>query len=323
MKPLCIILTVVLVMLLVGLILWLGRMPPGHEREGAVMVLPPAAPQNSPITIGLVPERDIFHLRKRYLALTGYLGRKLNRPVDVVTVNTYQAVLQDFAERKVDAAFLGSLVAVLTVDRLGAQVLVKPVDEAGVSTYRGVIFVKDDSPVKRIDDLAGRSIAMVRTTLAGDLFPICEMHRAGLLDRDDPPRMVWVGTHDNVILETLSGRVDAGAVKNLRLDAYLAAHPDVKVRRLATSGDVANDALVIRADLAPTLGVELKQTLLDMDKDPAGTDALAGFGAVRFVPCGVEEYRTIYAMVEGLGGDWQRLAIDGPPPKLPQPPPRP
>jgi phosphonate transport system substrate-binding protein len=316
-KLIWVILTVVLVVLLAGLGVWVLRMPPGEDAGGRVAVGPPAAPGKEALRIGLVPERDIFQLRKRYLVLTGYLAGKLGRPVEVVTVNTYQAVMQDFAERKVDAAFLGSFVAVLTVDRQNAQVLVKPVAEGGVSTYRGVLIVPEGSPVRRVADLGGRSVAMVKTTAAGDLFPIWAMHEAGLLKSAAPPRLVWVGTHDDVILETLAGRVDAGAVKNLRLDAYEATHRDMKIRRLATSDEVPNDALVVRGDLGPTLGAELRDALLAMDTDPEGVRALKGFGAIRFVPCGLDEFAAIYRMVEALGDQWERLGIDGPPPRKP------
>jgi len=318
MKLLWVFLIVALAGLVACIIAWMGNKPVHRESE-MLVVPPPAAADQTALHIGLVPERDIFQLRKRYLALTRYLDKRLGRPVDVVTVNTYQAVLQDFAEKKIDAAFLGSLVAVLTVDRLGAHVLVKPVDEAGVSTYRGVIFVRQDSPIRKIEDLAGHSIAMVKTTYAGDLFPIWEMHRTDINHWAAAPRKVWVGTHDEVILETLGGRADAGAVKNLRLDAFEASHPDIKVRRLATSEPVPNDAFVVRADLAETLGVQLRDIMLAMDKDPEGAKALAGFSAVRFVPCGMEEYAPIYDMLEGLGDHWDRLGIDGPPPKRPPP----
>jgi len=318
MKLLRVALIVVLAGLVVGLIAWLGSMPLHRENERLV-VRPPAVVEKPALHIGLVPERDIFQLRKRYQVLTGYLSKRLGRPVDIVTVNTYQAVLQDFAEQKMDAAFLGSLVAVLAVDRLGARVLVKPVDEAGVSTYRGVIFVRPDSPIQRIEDLAGRSVAMVKTTYAGDLFPVWEMYRTDINHSATPPRRVWVGTHDDVISETLSGRVEAGAVKNLRLEAFEASHPDAKLRRLATSAPVPHDAFVVRGDVGETFAAQIRDVMLAMDKDPEGAKALAGFGAARFVPCSTEEYAPIYDMIEGLGDYWDRLGIDGPPPKRPPP----
>jgi phosphonate transport system substrate-binding protein len=315
------ILVLVLLVLVVALVVWLAVMPPAREEPGPAAAPPAPAPAASEIHIGLVPERNIFELRTRYLALARYLSAKLDRPVAVVTVNTYQAVLQEFAEKKVDAAFLGSLVAVLAIDRLDAQVLVKPVDAQGRSTYHGVIIVKENSPIRGPEDLAGRTVAMIRTTTAGDLFPIGLMSKAGVLAHDPPARPVWVGTYDDVILETLAGRTDAGAVKNLRLDAYLAAHPEARLRRLAESAEVPNDALIVRAELASTLGPVLKAALLGMDKDPAGAKALGEFGAVRFVDCRPGEFQAVYDGVQEVGGQWERLGIDGPPPK-PYAPPR-
>jgi phosphonate transport system substrate-binding protein len=233
----------------------------------------------------------------------------------VATVNTYQAVLRELADGRMDAAFLGSLVAVLAVDRHGAEVLAKPVSPEGVSTYTGVVFVPAGSPIKRIEDLAGHSIAMVRTTTAGDLYPVYAMLKAGLLDGPAPPESVWVGTHDDVVREALAGRVDAGAMKNLRLNAYLEAHPETAVRRLAESRPVPHDALVVRRGLAEA--DELRQVLLAMHDDPGAADALAAFGAERFVPCTPAEFAPIYDMVADLGERWSRLRIDGPPPRRP------
>ena len=50
----------------------------------------------------------------------------------------------------------------------GAKVLVKPTSDVGKpSTYRGVIFVRDDSPLRSLESLAGKTIVLVRATAAG------------------------------------------------------------------------------------------------------------------------------------------------------------
>ncbi|MCC7147072.1 MAG: phosphate/phosphite/phosphonate ABC transporter substrate-binding protein [Phycisphaeraceae bacterium] len=265
--------------------------------------------------IALVPERDIFAQRRRFLALADYLSLKLNRKVTLVTLNTYQSIMKDMAEKRVDAAFLGSLVAVLAIDRLDAQVLVKPELPDGASTYRGVIFVPENSPVRKIEDLAGRTIAMVRTTMAGELFPYWQLKEAGLLKAENSPRIVWVGTHDDVIYEVMAGRVDAGAVKDLRLIAFAKNHPDQKFRQLAISDAVPNDGLVLRPDIAQTLGPQLRQILLAMDSDPQGQEALKQFGALRFLPCAADDYQAIFTMVHHLDSDWMRLGLGEPHPR--------
>jgi ABC-type phosphate/phosphonate transport system substrate-binding protein len=114
--------------------------------------------------------------------------------------------------------------------------------------------------------------------------------------------------------EVMAGRVDAGAAKDLRLQAYEAAHPDWRFRRLAVSDPVPNNALVLRRAVADELGPQLAEILLRMDADPAGRRTLAEFGAVRFVPCGAEEYEAIYEMVDVLGERWSALGVSGPPP---------
>jgi phosphonate transport system substrate-binding protein len=307
-----------------GLLVWLMERPASTDAAEGMPAAPRAtapatqAADARPLSIGLVPERDIFAQRKRYQALAAYLAAKLGRSVELVTVNTYESVLQDLAEKKVDAAFLGSLVAGLTFDRLGAQVLAKPEDAEGISTYRGVIFVRDDSPVRSLTDLRGRSIAMVRTTTAAHLFPMQQMLEQGLLNGADAPRPVWVGTHDDVILETMDGRADAGAVKDRRLDAFEKRHPQWKVRRLAASEMVPDNALVVRADLASGLGVQLRDVLLAMDRDPDGRTALQAMGMTRFVPCSVSDYQALYDLIDKMGDDWPRLQIDGNRPRRPR-----
>jgi phosphonate transport system substrate-binding protein len=316
MKAIWIVTATGLVIFAIAGVLWLGARPEDLPGTIPAASVPQPGEETAPLRIGLVPERDIFEMRARHKALTGYLSAKLGRPVEVALVNTYLGVLQDFAERRIDAAFLGSLVAVLAVDRLNVELLVKPVREDGGSTYHGVLFVKDGSPVRRVEDLGGRSVALIQGTLAGDLFPMSRMFQAGLLNAK-PPLVMWIGTHDDVIIETLSGRVDAGAAMNLRLEAYEAAHPDARFRRIAQSAEVPHDALAVRRDVAPAIGQKLKDAMLAMDKDPEGAKALAVYGAKRYVPTSIEEYGPVYDMIEALGDQWSRLEIDGPAPKRP------
>ena len=307
-----------MVALIAAAVVWLIRMPAAPDR------LPPMPPDNGQqqdaLRLGLIPERDIFAQRLRYQALAEHLSDRLERPIVLVTLNTYEGVLKDFEEKQIDGAFLGSMVAVLAHDRLGAQILVKPQNAEGVSVYRGVIVVRRDSPITSIEDLAGRSVAMVRTTTAGNLFPVSLMLRHGLLDARQPPQFRWVGTHDQVIAELMAGRVDAGAVKDLRLDAFERANAPPKLVRLAVSEPVPNNALVVRADVDPALRERLEQALLTMHENGVGREALAAFGAGRFLTCRIEQYKAIYDMADQLGPAWQQLGVSGPAPRRPSAP---
>ncbi|MEZ6190447.1 MAG: phosphate/phosphite/phosphonate ABC transporter substrate-binding protein [Phycisphaerales bacterium] len=257
--------------------------------------------------LGLIPERDIFDQRRRYRALADYFSHELGRPVTLVTSNTYHGALKDMAEGRIDAAFMGSLVATLAIDQLQARVLVKPEDINGETTYHGVIFVRDDSPITRLDEMAGRSIAMVKTTTAGHLFPIYALVELDLFADQNPVKIRWDGTHDRVIQDVFDGEVDAGAAKNLRIDAFEQAHMGYRFRRLAAGEAVPNNALIVRPDVDSELVGRIEKVLLGMHENEAGKQALDIFGAARFVPCVPEEYRPIYAMTERLGPGWCRI----------------
>jgi ABC-type phosphate/phosphonate transport system substrate-binding protein len=117
--------------------------------------------------------------------------------------------------------------------------------------------------------------------------------------------MRWVGTHDTVVSEVAEGRVAAGAAKDLRIEAYEAAHPEVAFRRLATSEPVPNNALVIAPRLAEDIRAQVVAILLAMHEDEEGRSVLATFGAERFVPCAAGEYASVRAMMAAATTVWE------------------
>ncbi len=233
-------------------------------------------------------------------------------------VNTYEGILHDFAEKKIEAAFVGSLVAVLAMDQLGIQPLVKPELPDGVSSYHGVIFVRDDSDIYKIEQLKGRSLAMVRATTAGHVFPGCVIMRLGLYDGLDQPRIIWSGTHDDVFAKVMEGDAEIGAIKNLRLDALTRAHPQLKIRIITTGKSVPSNALVLRSDVAKESADEFSRILLAMADNTQGREALQAMGAVRFIPCSQQEYVSVYQMIECIRQVWDKIGVPSVIPSWPE-----
>jgi ABC-type phosphate/phosphonate transport system substrate-binding protein len=115
----------------------------------------------------------------------------------------------------------------------------------------------------------------------------------------------------------MRGEADAAGVKDLRLQAVLAANPAWRVRVLATSGPVPENTLVVRADVAGTAGRQLAEALTQMGQTAEGQAALKEYGAQRFIPCSTQEFGVIYDIVEKIGAAWPQLGIDGPAPRRP------
>jgi phosphonate transport system substrate-binding protein len=306
-----------------GGMIWLGRAKPPAEDPSATDIVRTGAargergriPKAATLRFGIIPEREIFEQRRRYAVLADELARRLGWTVELVTENTYEGVLADLESGRVDGAFSGSFIAVLAMDRCGVEVLCKPEIAGGVTTYRGVLVSRADGPIETVEDLGGQAVAMVRATTAGDLFPVTELARRGMLDGERRPSFRWMGTHDAAIQAVVEGRTDAAAVKDLRLAAYESGEGARPLRRLAESSAVPNNALVVRWDLDEAIKAKLKAILLDLDSDPEGRAVLEQFGAVRFVSCEAHEYEAVLEMTEGLGDRWSTLGVSGPPPR--------
>lgn len=265
----------------------------------------------------VVPERDIFEQRNRFVAFTEYLGPQIGRPIELQTLNSYQSVIDALADGSADAACLGSMAAVVAFDRIGVHVLAKPVQPDGVDTYRGLILVRADSDITSLDQLAGRRVAMVRLTTAAHLFPVQQLLAHHLLEGPNAVSVVWAGTHDDSLQMLLNGQVEAAAMKNLRLTAYEQEHGKAKVRILSRSEPVPTNAVFVRPGLDPQLMEKLHDTLMHMHESASGRAALQVMGVKQFAECEPSQYAADYDLIEAIGDNWWLMGIEGPPPKRP------
>ncbi|MCC6680315.1 MAG: phosphate/phosphite/phosphonate ABC transporter substrate-binding protein [Phycisphaeraceae bacterium] len=269
------------------------------------------------IRFAVVPERDIFEQRSRFVALTEYLGSQVNRPIELQTLNSYQSVIDALADGTADAACLGSMAAVVAFDRIGVRVLAKPVQSDGLDHYSGLILVRSDSDITTLKQLAGRRMAMVRLTTAGHLFPIQQLLAADLLQGPRAVAVVWAGTHDDSLQLLLDGQVEAAAMKNLRLLAYEQERGKADVRILAESESVPNNAIFVRPGLEPQLIEKLHNALMHMHESESGRAALRVMSVKQFADCDPSQYAADYELIEAIGDNWPLMGIDGPPPKRP------
>lgn len=306
---------IVVVAFAISLVVWLGMVPSHHSDNQGLAA--PAPRAGTALRIGVIPEHDIFAQRRRYQAMADYLSGELKQPVELVTVSSYENIIADFSDHQIDAAFLGSLTAVLAVDQFQVQILVKAERAENQSGYSGVLFVPEASSIRSVNELAGQTLAVVRTTMAAHLFPAYELKKASLLGTDRAPKLLWVGTHDDVLSEVAAGRASAGAVKNLRMKQWMDRNPSQRLRVLSESAAVPESAFAVRRDFSPETTAMLRKILLAMNASERGETTLKAFGAMRFSECSTHEFEPIYAMADVLAPVWSDLGMPGRLPKRP------
>lgn len=170
-------------------------------------------PSHPTLLFGIHPYLHATTLAERFAPLITYLEQHLEMAIELRVGKSYDEHLAAIEAGQIDFAYLGPASYVELLAR-GAVVtpLVKTVD-AGQSSYRGVIFVRDDSGIKTLQDIKGKRFAFgdPRSTMSS-LVPIKILERAGItLAMLEDYR--HFNNHNNVALNVLSGNYDAGAVK--------------------------------------------------------------------------------------------------------------
>lgn len=284
-------------------------------------------PIMSHFLIATIPERNIIRQEERYRPLVDYLSRKLGTKVkiDLRHLSSYEDIVDEFIDGRINAAFFGSFVYALTRAKVGVEAIARPVKD-GVSQYRGLIFVRRDSGIRDWGDLKGRSFGMIKATTAGELFPKVYFKNHGVRNVENYlGKIYYVGSHDVAILKVLNREIEAGAAKDLIYEKLAREDPRIEKEMiiLARSAPVPENALVVRKNvdfvcfnchreignegsdkgLSVSWKQTLKEILLSLPETAEGREVLRKFGADRFVETTHEDYRGLYEMIGELGID--------------------
>ena len=268
---------------------------------------PPKAhlPEAKALTIGLIPEQNIFRQMERYEPLAGYLSKKIGVKIKLKVLTRYGNIIDNFVSEGMDGAFFGSFTYALAHAKLGVEVLVRPENNKGISVYHGLLLVRKDSLIRSAEDMKGKRFAFVdKATTAGYLFPLAYFKENGIKDyRAHFKEVYFAGTHEDVIDDVLNNKTDIGAAKNTVFDRLAGA--DRRIRNellvLDQSPDVPENGLAVRKDLDGSLKKKLKEALLHMHEDPDGNKILNQFGARKFIETTDEDYGPVYAYAKQIG----------------------
>jgi len=257
------------------------------------------------ITIGLIPEQNIFRQMERYEPLAGYVSKKIGVKIKLKVLPRYGNIVNNFVSEGMDGAFFGSFTYSLAHAKLGVEVLARPENSEGISSYHGLIIVRKDSLIKTAEDMKGKRFAFVdKATTAGYLLPLAYFKKHGIGDyKSYLKETYFAGTHEDVIFDVLNKKADIGAAKNTIFDRL--AKTDERIMKelfiLEKSPDVPENGLAVRKDLDSSLKVKLKQTLLNMHNDPAGKNVLSKFGARRFIETTDKDYAPVFSYARDIG----------------------
>nr|WP_279153110.1 phosphate/phosphite/phosphonate ABC transporter substrate-binding protein [Pseudomonas mosselii] len=163
---------------------------------------------------------------------------------------------------KLDVAYLGPFSYVLAKQMADAEAFAVAVTrKTGSSAYHSLIIARNDSGIRSLQDLQGKTFAFVDPSSAsGHLFPKAGLEQAGHDPKTLFSRVIFSGSHDASILAVENRKVDAAAVAD-RILASAVHNGQVKRQDFHvvwTSPDIPESPMVWRKGLDPELQAKLR-----------------------------------------------------------------
>lgn len=253
-----------------------------------------AQPLRVAIASTVSPQRSL----RDYERMLQYLGRKLDRPVEVVQRSGYSECIALLENREVEAAFVCSGPYVEARDRFGAEALVVPqVDGRG--SYCAYIIARKGGPVRSFADLRGKVFAFTDPlSTTGRLFPGQLLARLGRPAEAYFSRTIFTRGHDNSIEAVAHGLADGAAVSSLVWEALSQSGTGAatKTEVIERSAPFGMPPVIVHPRLDPDLKKRLRAVFLGMHRDPEGRALLGQAGIGRFTAARDSDYEGVRRM---------------------------
>jgi phosphonate transport system substrate-binding protein len=257
------------------------------------------------LLIGLIPEENIFTQMDRHKPLAAYLTKKLGTRVRFTILSRYGDVLDRFMSRKMDGAFFGVFTSALAMEQLDAEPIVHPVNLDGSTAVQSYVFVRKDSNIVSVENMKGKRIAFVdKATVTGYLYALSFLRERGVQDIKTYFRDIsFTGSHGSAIYAVLDGRADVGTAKSKIFHQLVKKEHSIKdeLTILAKSREFPDATLFLRKDLSPVKRLQIRDILLNMDKDAEGVEVLKKLESMMFVLARKSDFEPFFEIAQKAG----------------------
>jgi len=256
------------------------------------------------LVLGLIPAENNEEMIQKFEPVRQYLEQKIGEPIKVFTATDYAGVIESMKRGRVDIAWFGPLTYILAEREANAEAFAVGVhSDTGLSTYRSIFVVPEDSNAQSIQDLKGKSVAFVDPASAsGGLIPAYMVKQAtGMMPKEFFGQFTYAGSHDAAEMAVKNKSVDAAADNDITYDKMLKKGliTEQSNRILLKSDPLPGAPLTYRKDLPENMKRKIREAILNAHKE---MEEVTGYGELsEYVATTPAEYQKIRDLASELG----------------------
>ena len=273
---------------------------------------PPAIPLDSkaePLKIAFVSYANPQQVIEDIKPVVAYLERYSGVPVTGFVTLDYGSSVEAMRNRHADMAFVDPLAFMMAHEQIGVRPLLLEVYYEGQPTYHSNIWVRRDSGLTKLEDLAGKTMAFADPVdMSGYLLPRDIFERKSLIKGVKKPdggffsRVYFAGGDEQAMRAVYNKFVDAAGISQY---AYLLLRPEERdqVISIARSIESPSHLVMARRDLSEVLTRRIRQALAALDisneQDKQILDKL--YGVRGFVEAKLSDFGRVAAIAARYG----------------------
>lgn len=234
--------------------------------------------EENPIVWALVPSGETDTVLAGFQSVADIIFEETGIVIEPFVATEYAGVIEAMAADPPTAhmASLATFAYMLASERGVAEAELVSVRRGSVS-YNGQIFVRTDSGITSIPDLAGKTFCGVDPlSTSGWIIPSFTLGAQGVNPDTDLAGVVFAGSHDAAVAAVYAGDCDAGASFVDARANLVEDYPDVmeEVTVIEVSVDIPNDGVQYHPSMPRELRDQINDVLLTIHETEEGLDAI-------------------------------------------------
>lgn len=229
--------------------------------------------EKNPIVWAVVPSGETERVVTGFEEVAAMIFDETGLVVQPLVATEYAGVIEAMCSDppKAHMSSLATFAYIMASDRGCADVSLVSV-RFGSAVYNGQIFVREDSGIESIADLAGKTICRPDPlSTSGWIIPSITFKAAGIDPDTDLAQIVDAGSHDASVAGVYNGDCDAGTSYVDARGTIEEDYPDVMdvIKVIEISADIPNDGV----QFVPSFDAEARALIVDALQAIAETEA--------------------------------------------------